>query len=58
MSVISTDLNIYVGNLMANVIRGSKNIDNDWNKIQEDLRRMNVRKYVETLQAGYDAFIA
>jgi putative aldouronate transport system substrate-binding protein len=57
ISVVSTDISEYVGTLMANVIRGAVDIDAQWSSVQDNLRRIGVRKYVDTLQAGYDAFM-
>lgn len=57
LSSTSTSLSTYLGTLMAQVIRGEKDIEKNWNTIQNDLKRMGAANYVKTLQEGYNRFM-
>ncbi len=57
LSSTSTSLSTYLGTLMAQVIRGEKNISDSWETVQNDLKRMGVNHYIKTLQEGYDSFM-
>ena len=58
LSSASSSLSTYVGDLMANVIKGKIDVDSEWNNIQKQLNAMGVKMYIQTLQKGYDEFMS
>ncbi len=57
LSSTSTSLSSYLGTLMAQVIRGEKDIEASWESMQGDLKRMGAQNYIRTLQQEYDKFM-
>ena len=51
---IRADINAYVKENTARFIVGDKNIDTEWDSYKGELEKMNLKKYLEISQKGYD----
>lgn len=47
----------YVNESNSLFVSGTYNLTSDWDKFQESLKNLNVDRYIELLQTGYDAFV-
>ncbi len=55
---LQTDISTHVKENIALFVTGEKNVDTDWDTFQEELKNLNVERYVELVQMGYDNFYA
>lgn len=53
-----TSISRCVKEYISNFITGQKNLDGDWEEFQKSLKNLNVERYLELAQKGYDAFLA
>lgn len=56
LSTISTDLNNYVEEMKAKWITGTSDIEKDWEDYKSRLKEMNVERYVQIYQEGYERY--
>lgn len=56
LSTISTDLNNYVEEMKAKWITGASDIEKDWEDYKSRLKEMNVERYVQIYQEGYERY--
>lgn len=54
---IYTQIKEYVNESVSLFVSGTYNFDSDWDTFQESLKNLNVDRYLELLQIGYDAFV-
>jgi putative aldouronate transport system substrate-binding protein len=50
-------INTYVNESLALFCTGQKSIERDWDSYLAELNRMNIRRYIELTQSGYDRAI-
>ena len=53
-----TDISNFVKENISLFVTGKKNTDGDWKEFQQGLENLNVSRYLELAQKGYDAFRA
>lgn len=56
LSKIEADIFKFAGDYQAKWIAGGSNIDSDWDKYIEDLKKMKIDKWVEIYQKALDAY--
>lgn len=56
LTTIRTDIGGFVSENSSKFITGEKNIDAEWDDFQEGLKNLNVERYLELVQKGYDNF--
>lgn len=52
---LQADISSYVKENVA-LLYGRKNVDKEWDSFQSDLKNLNVKRYLELIQKGYDNF--
>ena len=50
-------ISAYVKENISLFVSGDKNLDGDWTEFQQSLENLNVARYLELAQQGYDAFL-
>lgn len=53
---LQADISSYVKENVALFVTGEKNVDKEWDSFQSDLENLNVKRYLELIQKGYDNF--
>lgn len=56
ISIITSDVDNYVKEMKAKWITGERDVDADWASYVDQLKKMNVDRYVEIYQNGYDEY--
>jgi hypothetical protein len=54
---MKTTINTYVNEYLALFVMGQRNIDREWDAYIRELDRMNLRRYIELNQSGYERAI-
>lgn len=55
---IATQIEEYVKESISLFVSGTYNLEGDWETFQNSLRKLNVERYIELWQRGYDTFIS
>lgn len=55
---IRTSITTYVKEAVAQFVSGEKDVDKDWGEFQKSLENLDVDRYLELAQKGYDAFLS
>ena len=50
-------ISAYVKENISLFVSGDKNLDGDWTEFQQSLENLNVARYLELAQQGYEAFL-
>ena len=56
MTEIQTEINSYVKEEISLFVAGTKDVDSDWDNFRKTLENLNIKRYQELLQKGYDNF--
>ena len=54
VSEIQPTLKSYIGEYMAAVMMGNKNLESDWDAFQKELEKIGLSDYLEAVQSAYD----
>ena len=56
IDALRAEINAFVTESIGMFIAGEKNVDTEWDKYISDLEKMNLKRYIELSQSGYDKF--
>ena len=56
LEALRTDISSLVSETTSRFITGEKDVDAEWDSFQDGLKKLNVDRYLELVQKGYDNF--
>jgi putative aldouronate transport system substrate-binding protein len=56
LSVLTADMNTYVGEMQDKFITGMANLDADWNTYVQNIEKMGLKRYLEIKQSQYNRY--
>ncbi len=56
LSTLNTDIDNYVKQMKAKWITGERNVNEDWDKYLDQLKKMNVEQYIKIYQDGFEKY--